>query len=105
MRRLCLGLVLLAITSSACAQDAPERSNSPTLVLDSGGHTAHVSKVLFTPGGQEVISVSYDKTIRVWDVDSGECLRVLRPPIGAGKIGDLTAAALSPDGKTLAVGG
>ena len=74
-------------------------------MLDAGGHTARVRKVLFTPDGRELITVSDDKTIRVWDVASGEPLRVLRPPIGRGQEGMLYAAALSPDGRTLAVGG
>src|SRR5262249_49577771 len=41
----------------------------------------------------------------IWDVAGHEPPRVLRPPIGPGKQGELYAAALSPDGKTLAVGG
>src|SRR5262249_38080076 len=55
--------------------------------------------------GRELITVSDDKTIRVWDVATGEPLRVLRPPIGRGQEGQLYAAALAPDGRTLAVGG
>ena len=74
-------------------------------MLDAGGHTAQVSKVLFSRDGKELLSVSNDKTIRVWDVTTGEPLRVLRPPIGNGSEGKLYAAALAPDGITLAVGG
>ena len=37
----------------------------------------------------------YDKTIRIWDVQSGEMLRV-SPPIGPNREGSLYAAALSP---------
>jgi WD40 repeat protein len=84
---------------------AQEPAAPPILVLDTGGHTSVVSKVLFTPNGKELISVSKDKTIRFWDVASGEPIRVLRPPIGPGEQGKLYAAALSPDGRTLAVGG
>ena len=102
MRRLNLLLVMLILPAVAAAGDAPE---SPILVLDAGGHTAMVRKVLFTPDGRELITVSDDKTIRVWDVASGEPLRMLRPPIGRGSEGMLFAAALSPDGRTLAVEG
>jgi len=82
-----------------------DTGDKPTLVLDAGGHTAKVTNVLFTPDGRELITVSQDKTIRTWDVATGEPLRVLRPPIGRGREGQLYAAALSPDGRTLAVGG
>lgn len=77
----------------------------PMVVLDAGGHTGKVRRVLFTPDGSRLITVSEDKTARIWDTASGESLRVLRPPIGMGPEGMLYAAAISPDGQTLAVGG
>jgi WD40 repeat protein len=83
---------------------AQEKSNKPILALDAGGHTAAVWKVLFTPNSKALISISNDKTIRVWDIVTGES-RVLRPPIGEGQVGMLYSAALSPKRKTLAVGG
>ena len=92
-------VVLLSCVVPAAALAKEEK---PILVLEPGGHTAIVWKVLFTPDGKELISVSNDKTIRFWDVKTGETLRVLHPPIGPGPEGQLYAAALSPDGKTLA---
>ncbi len=83
----------------------PAVGEVPRLVLDAGGHTALVRKVLFTPDAQKLITVSEDKTIRFWDVATGEPLRVLRPPSRESEDGMLFAAAISPDGKTLAVGG
>src|SRR5262245_45165886 len=110
MRR--TGLILIALTLPAVAPADDKavgrtdpKADQPILVLDAGGHTAVVEDVLFTPDGRELITVSDDKTIRAWDVASGEPLRVLRPPIGPGSAGTLYAAALSPDGRTLAVGG
>ena len=96
---------LLKTTALLTTALLAESHTQPILVLDTGGHTAAVSKVLFTPDGKELISVSGDKTIRIWDVDSGKPLRVLRPPIGQGFLGALFAAAMSPDGRMLAVGG
>jgi WD40 repeat protein len=62
--------------------------------------------VIFTPDGKQLISVSYDTTIRVWDVATGALRNIIRGQVGGdGFEGQLYAAALSPDGKTLAVGG
>jgi WD40 repeat protein len=101
MNRTLALIVLAALPAAAVGQDNVDQ---PHLVPNTGGHTSIVSRLLFTPDGKQVISVSQDKTIRVWDVARGGS-RVLRPPIGKGHEGQLYAAALSPDGKTLAVGG
>ena len=101
--RQCITLLILLTCQHVGAKEPA--AAPPILVLDSGGHTSIVKKVLFTSDGKELISVSDDKTIRFWDVASGEPIRVLRPPIGPGDEGMLYAAALSPDGRTLAVGG
>src|SRR5262245_52981849 len=95
----CLLLGLLPQTLRA------QQADPPTLVLDGGGHTAKVFKVLFTPDGKELITVSDDKTVRVWDIASGQSVRVLRPPLGVGYSGALRAAALSANGRRLAVSG
>nr|VFJ46503.1 MAG: WD40 repeat [Candidatus Kentron sp. FW] len=79
--------------------------STPQLVIDTGGHKAVINDVLFTPDGRQLISVSDDKTIRIWDTGSGELLRTLRGQTGAGDEGKLYAGALSPDGRWLAVGG
>ena len=102
MRR-CITLLILLMCKYVGAKEPA--AAPPILVLDSGGHTSRVWKVLFMPDGKKLISVSDDKTIRFWDVASGEPIRVLRPPIGPGGEGKLYDAALSPDGRTLAVGG
>jgi len=95
-------LVAVLTAGMVTAAEVPAK---PILVLDPGGHTAIVRKVCFTPDGKQLITVAEDKTIRCWDVQSGDLLRVLRPPIGHGPEGKLYAASLSADGRTLAVGG
>jgi WD40 repeat protein len=100
-----LALCLLAFAPAAPAADEKVPAGPPFLTIDAGGHRAQITQALFTPDSQRLITVSRDKTIRVWDVANREPVRVLRPPIGPGRQGELLAAALSPDGKTLAVGG
>ena len=80
---------------------APQR----ILALDAGGHTGGIYKLIPNAYGDQLISVSYDKTIRLWDLQTGEPIRVLRPPVDRGALGVIAAAALSPQGDLLAVGG
>jgi WD40 repeat protein/transcriptional regulator with XRE-family HTH domain len=46
------------------------------------GHTGWVWSVTFHPNGQIVASGSQDATMRLWDVQSGECLEVLHGHTG-----------------------
>lgn len=78
---------------------------APQLVIDPHGHLGVVWELLFTPDGEELVSVSADKTIRFWDAYTGSLTRTLRGEMGDGPLGKLYAGALSPDGNRLAVGG
>jgi WD40 repeat protein/type II secretory pathway predicted ATPase ExeA len=94
--------------------DNAATDGSPRLVIEAGGHKAIIRKLIFTADGRELISVSDDKTIRVWTVASdgrrAALVRTIRGQIGEGREGMLAAAALSPpdaEGRQrwLAVGG
>lgn len=101
----------LSPTSSAAAQTDDA---TPRLIIESGGHKAIITALLFTADGRELISVSNDKTIRVWSVSAdgrqGTLARTMRGQIDEGRAGSLWAAALSPQDQQgrqhwLAVGG
>ena len=88
--------------------------DSSRLVVESGGHVAIIRKLLFTADGRELISVSDDKTIRVWSVSSdgqrAALARTIRGQNGEGREGMIAAAALAPPDtagqqRWLAVGG
>ena len=80
-------------------------AESPILEIDTGGHKAKINDVIFARDGRHLISASDDKTVRVWDVETGEIVRIIRGQIGEGDEGKIFAAALSPDNRMLAVGG
>jgi WD40 repeat protein len=40
------------------------------------GHSGEVRAVAVTPNGQQALSGSHDRTLRLWDLASGECLRI-----------------------------
>jgi WD40 repeat protein len=69
------------------------------------GHSAKVHNLLFTPDGHKIISISEDKTIRVWNAENGEMVKKFESQIGDGPEGMLYSSAISPDGKLLAVAG
>ncbi|WP_246689152.1 caspase family protein [Mesorhizobium sp. M8A.F.Ca.ET.207.01.1.1] len=91
----------LVAASVARAEDAPDFH----LDLDTGGHSARVTDLAFTPDGENLVSASDDKTIRIWDWQNGVSLRTIRGYLGNGNDGKIFAVAVSPDGKTIAAGG
>jgi WD40 repeat protein len=68
-------------------------------------HTAHINRIAVDAAERYLVTASYDKTARVWELATGKLLRILRPPLGDGDEGKLYAVAVSPDGATVAVGG
>jgi WD40 repeat protein len=59
-------------------------------------HRENITSVAVNPAGTQIASVALDKTIKIWDMESGKELRSISN-IG----GSVNAVSWSPDGKTL----
>lgn len=84
---------------------AGEPTATPLPRLEVGMHTAPINRIATDGQGRWAVTVSNDKTARLWEVASGKLLGVLRPPQGEGNEGKLFAVAMSPDGRQIAVAG
>jgi WD40 repeat protein len=61
------------------------------------GHSDWVSSVAFSPNSARLASASGDRTVKIWDADSGACLQTLE-----GHSGLVRSVAFSPDSARLA---
>jgi WD40 repeat protein/transcriptional regulator with XRE-family HTH domain/energy-coupling factor transporter ATP-binding protein EcfA2 len=68
--------------------------------LEFKGHTSDVWGVDFSPDGKYLATGSSDKTARLWDVATGETIRIF-----SGNTGEIDGVDFSPDGKYLLAGG
>ena len=62
------------------------------------GHSLPVNSVTVSPDGRRAVSGSYDDTVRVWDLETGQCLAVYHA--GA----DVDSAAISSNGSRIVCG-
>ncbi len=71
---------------------------APRLVSTLVGHSSRVSSAIFHPDGSRIITVSLDRTFRVWDIATAkELLRVPLPPASLDYVG-----SIDPAGRILA---
>ena len=64
------------------------------------GHSYHVLSVSYSPDGTKIISGSLDKTIKIWDANTGQCLKTLE-----GHSDCVLSVSFSPNGKYIVSGG
>lgn len=80
-------------------------SNSTNRLIGDGlidsfiGHSDSINAVALSPNGQIIVSGSEDDTIKLWELNSGECLATLE-----GHEAGVRAVAISPDGQLLVSG-
>ena len=93
------------VTALFCILGPVHASGSPELRVEVGGHTAAIRQIAIGPDEKWGVTVSDDKTARVWNLETQEMRAVLRVPIGPAKLGGLYSAAISPLGDLVAVAG
>ncbi|PPK57339.1 WD40 repeat protein [Malaciobacter marinus] len=63
------------------------------------GHSKPVTELVVTPNGKTIISGSDDTTIKLWNMETGECLKTLK-----GHSGRINSLSITLDGKTIISG-
>lgn len=93
-------VVLMAlVVGSWCEGQAPSLPG-PSSVLK--GHTETIYSLVFSPNGKQIVTGSFDKTIKVWDATTGKEIRTLTGPQGHKQM--VLNVAVNSDGSLIASG-
>jgi WD40 repeat protein len=102
--RVALSLAAASLTGSAGKLGAEDEQRLPPEVVAAfKGHTEIVYAIAFNPNGKEIVTGSFDQSLKIWDIASGKELKTLVGPSGHHNL--VLCATFSPDGKTIASGG
>jgi len=59
------------------------------------GHSDKIKNIIFSQDGLRIISYSYDSTIKIWDVKSGQCINTIVPMVN--QSGNFAGITYTPD--------
>jgi len=101
--KLMLSTLIFFLTLTTTHADEP--SSEPILRIETGMHTASIRQIGVDAAERFLLTASSDKTLRLWDLHTGNLLKTYRVPIGAGNEGKLYSGAISPDAEWVAGAG
>ncbi|MDP2387999.1 MAG: caspase family protein [Bacteroidota bacterium] len=101
VKTISFNIIFLLLLSKLFSQTEPKHY----LVINPNGHKGQVRELLVTKDQKQVVTGGFDKTIRVWDIETGLQSREILGQIGTGSNGMIYCMDLSPDNKLLASGG
>nr|NJM03643.1 hypothetical protein [Desulfobacula sp.] len=91
-----------SLADTPAFQDFPA---TPIIRIETGMHTASIWRIDVDREERFLVSGSDDKTVRIWELQTGRLIRTLRAPVGEGNVGKIYSVAISPDGAFVAAGG
>ena len=76
-----------------------------SLVTETYSHSSKIKDMVVTNDKSKIITVSFDKTIKVWDVNTGKLLQRIDTYTENGQVGKIEAIAISHDDKYISISG
>ncbi|MDD5169490.1 MAG: caspase family protein, partial [Syntrophales bacterium] len=103
MKIMTAACVLAVLLNSAFAAEKliPGDSKQKPEIFVQLGHTEGVKSVAFSPDGTHLLSGSYDKTLKLWEISTGREVVTFR----GHDYGGVSSVVFSPDGKYALSGG
>ncbi|RYG53739.1 MAG: hypothetical protein EOO01_03550 [Chitinophagaceae bacterium] len=91
--------IFLLVTITVDAQES-----QPLLQIETGTHNAETNDVSADAYGRLFVTCAENNVARLWDASTGDLIRAYRIPADLQSITHITAAAISEDGKLIALG-
>lgn len=100
-----LTIALAASVFSALSPGLAHGAQERHIRVELGSHGGPVRRIAVSDQFKMVATASDDKTVRIWDLNTGALRHILRPRVGADETGRMYGIAIHPTEDLLAVGG